>query len=253
MTSKLSKFPFFRFLQSKIGIFCLVFFAFNAFTLYGIFFFFHITSMESFVIKYPLLDPMRFFMKEEDIITTLQPIRLKFQDIVQKNDPEGISLYFEYFNTGANISINPDLRILPASLIKVPLAMAVMKKVERGEWLLTNELVIMKDDRDINWGEVYKRPIGSTLTIQELVEEMLLNSDNTAYRVLYRNMSFDDMQDVLTNLGLEDLFSEEGKMSSKEYTRLIRSLYSSTYLNVAHSQHILGILSRTSYDAYLGQ
>lgn len=90
-------------------------------------------------------------MDEENIITTLQPIRLKFREIVEKNGPDDISLYFEYFNTGANISINPDLRILPASLIKVPLAMAVMKKVERGEWLLTNELVMMKDDRDMNW------------------------------------------------------------------------------------------------------
>lgn len=90
-------------------------------------------------------------MEEKNIITTLQPIRLKFRDIIEKNGPNSISLYFEYLNTGANISINPDLRILPASLIKVPLAMAVMKKVERGEWFLSNELVMMKDDRDTNW------------------------------------------------------------------------------------------------------
>ena len=104
---------------------------FNALALYGIFFFFHTSSLEYFVQKYPLLDPMRHFMEEKNIITTLQPIRLKYRDIVEKNGPESISIYFEYLNTGANISINPDLRILPASLIKVPLAMAVMKKIER--------------------------------------------------------------------------------------------------------------------------
>lgn len=82
---------------------------------------------------------------------------------------------------------------------------------------------------------------------------MLLNSDNTAYRILYRNMSFDDLQDVLINLGLEDLFNEEGKMSSKEYTRLIRALYAATYLDEEYSQLLLDTLSRTSYDAYLGQ
>lgn len=90
-------------------------------------------------------------MTEENIITTLQPIRLKFNEIVQKNGPKSISIYFEYLNTGANISINQDLRILPASLIKVPLAMAVMKKIERGEWLLSNELILMKEDRDTKW------------------------------------------------------------------------------------------------------
>jgi beta-lactamase class A len=127
-------------------------------------------------------------MREEDIITTLQPIREKFRDIVAKEGPNSISIYFEYLSTGANISINPDLRILPASLIKVPLAMAVMKKIELGDWNFDNELVLMKEDRDINWGEVYKRPIGSTITIRELIEEMLLNSDNTAYHILYRNL-----------------------------------------------------------------
>ncbi len=95
--------------------------------------------------------------------------------------------------------------------------------------------------------------MGSTITIQELIEEMLLNSDNTAYRILYRNMSFDDLQDVLIKLGLEDLFNEEGKMSSKEYTRLIRALYTATYLDETYSQLLLDILSRTSYDTYLGQ
>lgn len=196
---------------------------------------------------------MRHFMEEKNIITTLQPIREKYRDIVEKNGPDSISLYFEYLNTGANISINPDLRILPASLIKVPLAMAVMKKIERGEWLLSNELVMMKDDRDIKWGDVHKRPIGSTITIQTLIEEMLLNSDNTAYRILYRNMSFDDLQDVLITLGLEDLFNEEGKMSAKEYTRLMRALYASTYLDAKYSQFLLDILAKTSYDEYLGQ
>lgn len=100
---------------------------------------------------------------------------------------------------------------------------------------------------------MHKRPIGSTITIQKLLEEMLLNSDNTAYRILYRNMSFDDLQDVLIKLGLEDLFNEEGKMSSKEYTRLIRALYAATYLDPNSSQFLLDILARTSYDEYLGQ
>ncbi len=42
-------------------------------------------------------------------------------------------------------------------------------------------------------------------------------------------------------------------MSSKEYTRLVRALYTSTYLDEQYSQFLLDILSRTSYDAYLGQ
>lgn len=129
--------------------------------------------------------------------------------------------------------------------------MAVMKKIEKGEWRLYNELILTKEDRDNEWGDVYKYPIGSPITIEKLIEEMLLNSDNTAYRILYRNLSMDEVRDVFTALGLDDFFDQEGKITSKEYTRLLRSLYTANYLNPEHSQFLLKILSRTEYDDYL--
>lgn len=210
-------------------------------------------DVENFRAEYPLLDPMRFFAEPRDLLTTVQPIREELRAIFEKEWLDSTSLYFEYINTGANISINPNVRILPASLIKVPLAMAVMKKIERGDWQLYNELVMMKEDRDSEWGDVYKHPIGTPITIQNLIEEMLLHSDNTAYRILYRNLSLDEVKDVFSALGLDDFFDQEWKVTAKEYTRLIRSLYTANYLNPEHSQFLLDVLSRTDYDDYLGQ
>ncbi len=152
---------------------------------------------------------MRFFSNEKDLLTTVQPIREELYALFEKEGLAATSLYFEYLNTGANISINQDVRILPASLIKVPLAMAVMKKIEKGDWKLYNELILTKEDRDNEWGDVYKRPIGSPITVEKLIEEMLLNSDNTAYRILYRNLSMDEVRDVFTALGLDDFFDQE--------------------------------------------
>lgn len=108
-------------------------------------------DVRQFQKNYPLLDPMRFFAEPRDLLTTVQPVREDLRDLFEKEDLKFTSLYFEYINTGANISLNPDIRILPASLIKVPLAMAVMKKIERDEWELYNELVMTKEDRDAGW------------------------------------------------------------------------------------------------------
>lgn len=196
---------------------------------------------------------MRSFAQKDDLLTTVQPIREKLHDLFEKEELSYTSLYFEYLNTGANISINQDVRILPASLIKVPLAMAVMKKIEKGDWKLYNELILTKEDRDNEWWDVYKRPIGTPISIQDLIEEMLLNSDNTAYRILYRNLSMDEVRDVFVALGLDDFFDQEWKITAKEYTRLLRSLYTANYLNLDHSQFLLEVLSRTTYDEYLGQ
>ncbi|MBP7823311.1 serine hydrolase [Candidatus Gracilibacteria bacterium] len=245
---------YFRFIRMRKIVLIFILLITNLITFGGAYFFVQKLDVENFRQTYPLLDPMRFFAEPRDLLTTVQPIREELRAIFEKEGLDSTSLYFEYINTGANISLNSDIRILPASLIKVPLAMAVMKKIERGDWQLYNELVMTKEDRDAGWGDVYmKYPVGSPITIQSLLEEMLLSSDNTAYRILYRNLSLDEVRDVFISLGLDDFFDQEGKVTAKEYTRLIRSLYTANYLTPEHSQLLLDILSRTEYDDYLGQ
>lgn len=247
-------FSFLRFLlRSKKTFLIFILLVTNIVTFWGAYLLFKKIDLEQFREEHSLIDPMRFFSEPRDLLTTVQPVREELKAIFEKESLDSTSLYFEYLNTGANISINPDVRILPASLIKVPLAMAVMKKIERGDWKLYNELVMMKEDRDSEWGDVYKHPIGTPLTIESLIEEMLLHSDNTAYRILYRNLSLDEVKDVFSALGLDDFFDQEWKVTAKEYTRLIRSLYTANYLNPEHSQVLLNILSRTEYDDYLWQ
>jgi beta-lactamase class A len=130
--------------------------------------------------------------------------------------------------------------------------MVVMKKVERGDWRLSDEITLMNEDRDSEWGDLYMRPLGSRITIEQLLHEMLTASDNTAFRMLYRNVSNDELQDVITALGLEELFTPDGKITTKEYTRLFRALYTSSYLDREHSQLILDALTKSDFDNYLG-
>lgn len=209
--------------------------------------------IDEFKEEYPYIDIARHLISQEHFLTTLQPIREYLIDTVEREGPESISIYLEYLNTGANVSINQDLRMLPASLVKVPLAMAVMKKVELGEWELHNELVLSSQDHDEKWGELYREPVGSLFTIDRLLTEMIVNSDNTATRILYRNLSYDEKWDVLSALGLEELFGTDGKITAKEYTRLFRALYTSSYLRRESSQYLLTLLTRSPYDEYLGQ
>lgn len=202
---------------------------------------------------YPLIDISRNFISQEHFIVNLQPLREDLKELVSQKGKNSIAVYIEFLNTGANIAINQDLQIWPASLVKVPLAMAVVKKIDNGNWEWDNQLVIMQGDRDTQWGNLYEKPYGTRLTIEDLLKELLINSDNTAFRVLYRNLSTNELQDVINELGLDQLFTDEGKITAKEYSRLFRALYNSSYLKRESSQKILEWLSQTSYDEYLGQ
>lgn len=199
--------------------------------------------------KFGLLNPARKFVKQEDLIINFQSLRDYLNEKYEK-DPR-VSIYFEFLNTGANISINKDAEFFPASLLKLPVAMAVVKKIEKGEWQWDNELVLMRNDKDELFGSLYKEPIGTPLAIEKLVEKMLVESDNTAYHILLRNLEPAELNDIHSHLGLQEFFSDDGKISAKRYSIIFRSLYNSSYLLEENSQKLLTLLSQTSFKEYL--
>ena len=136
--------------------------------------------------EYFFLNPARKFIEQEDLIVNFQPLR-DYLNEKYEADPN-ISVYFEFLNTGSNITISKDAEFFPASLLKVPVAMAAAKKIEKGEWKWNNKLVLMSTDKDDKFGTLYKEPTGSIFTIEELVRRSLVDSDNTAHFILLRNL-----------------------------------------------------------------
>lgn len=200
---------------------------------------------------YPLIDVARNYVPQEDFIVNIQPLRERLNQIVQTEGPDTISIYYEFLNTGANIQINNDVRFYPASLVKIPSAMVAMKKVERGEWALDSRLVLFEEDKDARYGELYKQPVGTSLSIQELLKALLTQSDNTAHRMLMRNLSEHELSELKDAVGLDDLFNEKQEVSAKEYSRLFRALYNSSFLKRSGSQQLLEWLTQTKFVGQL--
>ena len=201
---------------------------------------------------YPLVDPSRSFIAQEHFVTNIQPLREKLNKIVEDRKLDTASIYFEYLQTGANVSINPDVRVYPASLLKVPTAIAVMSKVEKGEWRLDNKLVLFAGDIDPNYGnQYYKNSIGTTFTIEELLKAILIESDNTTHRILIRNLSTEDFALMRDSMGLDDVLDERQLLSAKEYSRVFRALYYASSISREHSEQLLEWLSETPFNGYL--
>ncbi|HMQ02216.1 MAG TPA: class A beta-lactamase-related serine hydrolase [Candidatus Doudnabacteria bacterium] len=211
---------------------------------------------------YSFLNPSVRMVEKENLLVNFEPLRSSLKAKYEIRDDYMISLYFEYLPTGANITLNRDERIWPASLIKIPVAMAAMKKVETGLWKFSNELVILDEDKDSEYGDLYKQPTGTTLTIEQLLKETLINSDNTAHFVLLRNLDGSDLEDVYTHLGLEEVISAlkltpkdgevDNRMTAKNYSVFFRSLFNATYFSPQYSQQFMDILQYAPKE-YLGQ
>lgn len=79
----------------------------------------------------------------------------------------------------------------------------------------------------------------------------MVDSDNTVQHILLRLLGQDDMQRLVDETGLESLTDPEGKISAKEYTKFLRVLYTSSYLERKDSQAILKMLSEATFKDFL--
>ncbi len=206
---------------------------------------------DTIINTYPLIDPARQFYKADDLIINVQPLRDYFNNKYEA-DPN-ISIYFEVLNTGANIVISKDAEFFPASLLKVPLIMAVAKRIEQGDWKWSDELELTEADKNKDFGELWKQPVGTRFTIEELVKQSLISSDNTAYFMLLNNLDPNEIVKVQKYLGILDFISNDLGISAKKYAPILRSLFSATYLTVENSEKILEWMSESNFNDYLAE
>ncbi len=195
-----------------------------------------------------LTDPSQQFYQADDLVINLQPLRDELGTL-EKNT--NISVYFEALNTGANISINKDVEFFPASLLKVPLIIAVVKKIERGEWKWNTEIALTEADKNNNFGTLWQQPTGTLFTVEELVKQTIINSDDTSYFMLLNNIDPNDILKVQNYLGLYDFISNNMEISAKQYAPILRSLFSATYLTVQNAEKVLNWMSESNFNDYL--
>lgn len=201
---------------------------------------------------YPLIDPSRTFIPQSDFITNIQPLR-DYLETVHVREGDNISIYYEQLNSGANISVNKEKRFLIASLAKLPLAIVALKRVEKGTWKWETDFKVEENDIDAGSGELYKNQTRDHYTFKELFEALLVDSDNTAQNIFLRNLTEQDYQYLIDDIGLEELFDVNFQASAKEYSRLLRSLYTSSYLKREYSQKILELMSKAKFNIFLSQ
>ena len=195
-----------------------------------------------------ILEPKSF------LIVNYAPLRAKLESYIIKNNLN-VSIYVENLRSGGSMGINERRGFLPASLNKVPLAILIMQKVEDGRLSMDTMISINDSDRTNTSGSLYKTK-EKHLPVRILVEKMLKESDNTAFKTLQHHADEDNMALLLTYL---DYYSEESSdftisnsdesfVTPKSMYNLFSSLYLSTVLNPEDSQYILSLLTGTVFD-----
>lgn len=95
-----------------------------------------------------------------------------------------IGVYVQDLDTGEALSYKADQRWYLASMVKVPVAMTVMRGIERGDYALDTAVTLRASDYVDGAGTTNRQPVGQPIPIRGLLEQMIIYSDNTATEML---------------------------------------------------------------------
>ena len=164
-----------------------------------------------------------------------------------------VGIFFRELNYGGtSFGIHSDLTFSPASLFKVPLMMAYFKQAEKDPNFL-NTKIVYTEQMNLNQHEFYTAreyvQLGNEYTIDQLIEYMIIHSDNEATYLLKQHLAPEISSQTYTDLGINvpENDPEAEFMSVRTYSSFFRILYNSTYLNDELSAKALEILTKSDF------
>lgn len=205
-----------------------------------------------------LLSPIVAWMDVDEFLAYQKTSSVTFNDLkplinatITQGTKGKYGVYLEDLTSGAWMGINEKEKFIPASLLKVPLMIAILKKVEEGRLSLDDELTLQEEDRDMRSGILGMNEPGYKINIKELLGILTKHSDNTAFRMLLKNISDEEYLSarLATGIPLPPADGSETRLSPKEYSNILRSLYISSYLSRPFSELALSIMVDTDFES----
>ena len=163
------------------------------------------------------------------------------------------SIFYRDLNNGPWLLTGEQYEYEPASLFKVPLMIAFFQEAEKDPALLQKVITYEKAIENLPKHNVDSSndtiQVGQSYSIEQLIEKMIISSDNAAAYLLLQNIDPTVVTNVFNDLdvpikGLENSFTPFGP---RTYASFMRVLYNGTYLSKTSSEKALEILSRSTF------
>lgn len=196
-------------------------------------------------------------ISEKKLLENLQGIQYDVERQIEiaksEKKAEKVSVYFRGLLSKRWFGINEKEDYSIASLFKLPVTIAYFKLSEYDSSILQknveynvgnsfNDLMNIKAAKVLQPGKVY--------SIEELIEHMLIYSDNDAAYMLNNLIDKKYLEKVFFDLDIH-LPMEDGtyrdQVTAQKYSAILRSLYNASYLSRENSDKVLEILSNAQF------
>lgn len=187
--------------------------------------------------------------------TTISPfesdVKLSINKLESSPNIDQISYYFRELKTGYWIAIKEDIKFMPASLLKLPLAITIFKQAEDNPEILSQKIVYSVDQESLpqNYtSHSANLKTGEYYPISSLIESMIVDSDNLSLNALTTisdEKKFEELMNI-TGTKLTDSASQDF-ITVRQYSMLLRLLYNASYLSENFSTELLRMLTHTQF------
>ncbi len=198
---------------------------------------------------------------DDDPSENTKHIKDAVNDVIKLNislkKADKVSVFYRDLDNRQWFGINENALFSPASLLKLPLAIAYYSLSQVDKSVL-GKTIIYKQDSNGFYGIQNIKPeieleADKAYTVDELIRSMLQNSDNVAMQLLGEHVNEKYLDMIYSDLGIvypEIIPSDQDQdfVSVRVYAAIFRSLFNASYLNQELSDKLLQVMAGSKYD-----
>lgn len=181
---------------------------------------------------------------------TREEIILKLDKISGKK-----SFFYKNLVTGQTISINEDMPMMAASVIKIPIMVEAFRQIKAGKLQKNQEYILREEDKKPSCGCLNRMHEGLAVTIADLYNLMIILSDNSATNILIHLLGREQINASMKEMEYHKievnrlLFNREASakgiqnyVCAGEIADMLEKMYNGTLVDPASDAEMLEVL-----------
>lgn len=206
---------------------------------------------------FKFISPLLSCGVESEFTTTKSALALRhsIEAVIQKRKDEHVitdaAVYVRELNDGIWFGIGETKTFTPGSLLKVPLAMSLLKK-------MTEDPTFAREPVEYTGGapdfpQIFPpektAEAGKTYSFDELLKYSVMYSDNVSTLILSQLIDRETLNKAYSDLGIQTPSDGDSyTMTVRTYSSFFRILYNGTYLTHEYSEYLLSLLTQTTFN-----
>ncbi len=188
-------------------------------------------------------------------------LRENITDVVNSFSGKYTFLVKVLTDKGIIFSYHSNMRVVAASLIKVPIMITIFYAIKDGLLSLDDEITLKEEDKATGSGVLKYKKFPYKLSLKKLLWFMIVHSDNTATNRIIDILGFDYINKIFNQIGLKETVlmrkmmdfrarnkGRENYTSCRDIVYLLEGIYRKSMFTSGDSEFMLSLLKRQTIN-----